>query len=378
MTQSDLATDREALQAIVQQGRALILEQQHPGGAYPASPTFSAYRGFSWFRDGAFIADAMSALGERDSAERFFDWCAATLERQAGRISAVIAEAAAGIETPADRMLPTRYTLDGAPGDVDWWDFQLDGYGTWLWALEEHVARHGGDPTRWRRAVELTADYLLVSWRRPCFDWWEEHDAEVHVSTLGCVAAGLRSASRLGVLDAGLARRCGDTADAATDLILEDGVADGRLRKWLGSNAVDGSLLALLAPLDVLDVTSAAATGTLTAVETELTVDGGVHRYAADVYYGGGQWPLLSCFLGLAHLARGDEARATELLRWAAGTATRSGTMPEQVADHLLHPDRLPEWETRWGRSADPLLWSYAMYIRLAVELRLTAGGETR
>ena len=378
MTQSDVASDRETLQSLAQQGRALILEQQHPSGAYPASPTFSAYRGFSWFRDGAFIADAMSALGERDSAERFFDWCAATLERQAARISDIVADAAAGVETPADRMLPTRFTLDGAPGDVDWWDFQLDGYGTWLWALQEHVARHGGSANRWQRAVQLTAEYLLASWRRPCFDWWEEHDAEVHVSTLGCVAAGFRSASRLGVLDPAVSRRCGEAAGEALDLINSDGIVAGRLRKWLGSDAVDASLLALIAPLGVLDEGSAEAGGTVAAVEAELTVDGGVHRYAADVYFGGGQWPLLSCFLGLAHLARGDEARATELLRWAAGTAARSGTMPEQVADHLLHPEHLAEWEARWGPSADPLLWSYAMYIRLAVELGLVAGGGIR
>jgi GH15 family glucan-1,4-alpha-glucosidase len=371
MTHLDLATDREALQAIVRQGRSLILEQQHPGGAYPASPTFSAYRGFSWFRDGAFIADAMSAIGERDSAERFFDWCAATLTGQAERIAAIVADAAAGVETPADRMLPTRFTLEGAPGVEDWWDFQLDGYGTWLWALEQHIARYGSDPSRWTAAVALTAEYLLVSWHRPCFDWWEEHDAEVHLSTLGCVAAGFRAAARLGLLDAATARRCGEAETAVLQLIAAEGTVDGRLRKWLGSAAVDASLLAVIAPLQVIEPSSELAGKTIQAVEAELTVDGGVHRYADDVYYGGGQWPLLSCFLGLAQLARGDDSRARQLLGWAAGTVSRSGTMPEQVEDHLLHPQHLAEWRKRWGPSADPLLWSYAMYIRLAAELGL-------
>ncbi|MDQ4138379.1 MAG: glycoside hydrolase family 15 protein, partial [Actinomycetota bacterium] len=262
MTHVDLAADRAALTRLVEQGSALILEQQQPGGAYPASPTFSAYRGYSWFRDGAFIADAMSSLGERQSAERFFDWCAGTLERHAERIHAIVADAAAGVETPAHRMLPTRFTFDGAPGDADWWDFQTDGYGTWLWALEEHIARHGSDPSRWRHAVQLTAEYLLVSWDRPCFDWWEEHDTEVHVSTLGCVAAGLRAASRLGVLDEASARRCGDAAAAAVKLITTRGTSSDRLRKWLGSDAVDASLLALLAPLRVVQPVSAVADGT--------------------------------------------------------------------------------------------------------------------
>jgi GH15 family glucan-1,4-alpha-glucosidase len=376
MTHLDLATDREALHAILREGRALILEQQHTAGAYPASPTFSAYRGFSWFRDGAFIADAMSAVGERESAERFFDWCAATLAGQADRISAILNDAAAGIETPAERMLPTRFRLDGTPGDDDWWDFQLDGYGTWLWALHEHTTRHGADPLRWRAAVELTVKYLLASWRRPCFDWWEEHDAEIHVSTLGCVAAGLRSAARLGVLDVALSQRCNEAARAIVEKIATEGTVNGRLRKWLGSDAVDASLLALIAPLGIIEPGGEVAANTVRAVEDELTVDGGVHRYRDDVYFGGGQWPLLSCFLGLAHLASGDRSRAGELLRWAAGAVARSGTMPEQVDDHLLHPEHLAEWEERWGPSADPLLWSYAMYMRLAVKLGL--GEELR
>ena len=48
----------------------MILAGQSPAGGYVASPTFGPYR-YSWFRDGAFIADAMSRVGEVESAERF-------------------------------------------------------------------------------------------------------------------------------------------------------------------------------------------------------------------------------------------------------------------------------------------------------------------
>ena len=52
-----------------------------PSGAYSAAPTFGPYRDYCWFRDGSFIADAMSRVGEASSAERFFDsrWSAAAL-----------------------------------------------------------------------------------------------------------------------------------------------------------------------------------------------------------------------------------------------------------------------------------------------------------
>jgi GH15 family glucan-1,4-alpha-glucosidase len=101
-----------------------------------------------------------------------------------------------------------------------------------------------------------------------------------------------------------------------------------------------------------------------------------VHRYLDDTFYGGGQWPLLSCMLGLGFAARGDRDRAFEQLRWAARSATGDGERPEQVADHLLFPERRAEWIERWGTVATPLLWSHAMYLRLAVELGVIERGS--
>lgn len=355
--------------ALVEASADLIESLQHPGGAYPASPTFSAYAGYSWFRDGAFIADGMSSAGRVASAERFFDWCARVLDSRAGEIHAIVAAARAGDPVPETAMLPTRFTFDGRAGDDEWWDFQLDGYGTWVWAVAEHVRRHGTDAARWAPAIALTVDYLAASWRRPCFDWWEEHADHVHVSTLGCIAAGLRAAAAIDVLDADRAALAATTADEAEALIRAEGVADGHLAKWLGSTAVDASLAAIVGVMGVVPAASAAGAATIAAIERDLTVAGGVHRYLGDTYFGGGQWPLLSCFLGLAHARAGDLDRARALLDWAATTAGDDGSMPEQVDAHLLDPARVAEWVERWGPSADPLLWSHAMFIRLAVEL---------
>ena len=51
--------------------------------------------------------------------------------------------------------------------------------------------------------------------------------------------------------------------------------------------------------------------------------------------------------------------------------------MPEQVEDHLLDPTMLDYWVQRWGTSADPLLWSYAMYLRLGVALGELEGARS-
>jgi len=357
------------LAALADSSLDTIVSLQDPSGAYPASPTFSAYKGYSWFRDGAFIADGVSAWGGIDSATRFHDWCSRTLVSRSAQIREIVEAAAAGEPVADERMLPTRFTFDGAEGADEWWDFQLDGYGTWLWAVVEHVGRHGLPLDRWMPAIELAVDYLVSSWRRPCFDWWEEHTEEVHGSTLGCIAAGL---------DAVAPQLAGGRALAARAAVLDirallrqEGVVDGHLAKWIGSPEVDASLLAVIRPLGVFPADGSIGTATIAAVDSQLNHGGGVHRFAADTFFGGGQWPLLSCFLGLALLAAGDRERAMDQLRWAASTVNPAGEMPEQVPDHLLFPDRRQEWVDRWGSVATPLLWSHGMYLRLAADLGL-------
>ncbi len=365
------ASDQD-MSALAQASFDLILELQDASGAYPASPTFSAYKGYSWFRDGAFIADAVSSYGGVDSASRFFDWCSGILLERTDQVNRIVAAAAAAQPVAESEMLATRFTFAGEEGSDDWWDFQLDGYGTWVWAVVEHAKRHGRDLDRWRSAITLSVDYLLSSWQRPCFDWWEENAEQVHVSTLACVSAGLRAAATSGVLSE---QRRADAESADRNihyLIRERGTVDGHLAKWLGTSEVDGSLLSALAPLGVISPSSAVGSATVRAVDIALNVDGGVHRYRADTYYGGGQWPILSCMLGLAYAGVGDRTAALRQLGWTASTVGADGSMPEQVADHLLDPSMRDQWIKRWGTAAQPLLWSHAMYIRLAVELGLT------
>lgn len=357
----------------------LIIDLQHPSGAYPASPTFSAYQGYSWFRDGAFISDGLSAWAgvETDpevaraaieSATAFHDWCANVLLQHRASIERAVDLAQRGEQLPGSQMLPARFTFDGGLGSDDWTDFQLDGYGTWLWSAVVHANRHGVSLSRWSEAIDLAIDYLTSSWERSCYDWWEEHEEQVHVSTLGCIGAGLETVLAAGILTPERARQAQRAAIAVRERV-EGATHDGHLVKWLGHSAVDASLSALVSPLGYLEPSSALAAATLDAVERDLTVDGGTHRFLADVFYGGGQWPLLSCFLGLGRLAQGNTTRAGELLDWATAAAGPTRTMPEQVRDHLLAPEHHQEWVERWGPVADPLLWSHAMHLRLLASL---------
>ena len=248
-------------------------------------------------------------------------------------------------------MLPTRFTFTGENGSDPWWDFQTDGYGMWLWAAVTHARRHGVDPARWRAGFEVAVDYLLTSWDRPCYDWWEEHVEHRHVSTLGAIRGGLVAVADL--LDADRARRPRAVAAAEIHaLVLAEGVADGHLTKWLGSSAVDGSLPSCVVPFGLVDG-GAGRRDARPRWPPTWTSSGGVHRFTADVFYGGGQWLLLSALLGWNLAARGDLDGALRYLRWIAAQADVDGELPEQVPHHLLHPGSRDEWIARWGPVAN-------------------------
>lgn len=380
--------DATRLRALARHSHELIAALQDAGGAYPASPTFSAYRGYAWLRDGSFTAEGMSRYGDVDSADRFHDWVAGTLTARTGEVADLVEARAAGRDVPVAQMLPTRFTFDGANGSDPWWDFQTDGYGMWLWSVVTHAQRHSRPLERWVAGIGVATRYLTAFWDRPCYDWWEEHVEERHVSTLGAIHAGLVAVAGAGVLadadgpDAADARR---VAAAVRTLVQQEGITTGprgdaepHLAKWLGSSAVDGSLPACIVPFGLVEPGSPIAAATLRAVEGDLDVEGGVHRFRTDVFYGGGQWPLLSCLLGWNQAVTGDRAGALAHLLWVADHALPNGDLPEQVADHLLHSERRQEWIDRWGPVATPLLWSHGMFLILADELGLLTETDQR
>jgi GH15 family glucan-1,4-alpha-glucosidase len=369
-----VAQTTDDLVRLAHRSHAVITEHQDASGAYPASPTFAAYRGYAWLRDGSFTAEGISRYGDVNSADRYHEWVSRVLGARREQVDGLVADAARGVEVPLERMLPTRFTFEGLDGSDPWWDFQTDGYGTWLWSVVAHAQRHGGDLARWLPGIEVAVDFLAAFWDLACYDWWEEHVEHRHVSTLGAVAGGLRDIADSGVLDEERTHRARTASQGAAALALGQGVVDGHLVKWLGSTAVDGSLSSCIVPFRLTEPGTPLADATLSKVAADLDADGGVHRFRADVFYGGGQWLLLAALLGWNRAAAGDGDGALRHLHWIAAHATPSGELPEQVPDHLLHPETRAEWIERWGEVATPLLWSHGMYLILAGELGLLEG----
>jgi isomaltose glucohydrolase len=355
---SALADQRE----LVKTSAELIIRHQAPSGAFPASPAYAVYK-FCWFRDGSFIAEGLSRHGHRDAAEAFHRWCARLMGDRTAQVQEVAALASSGVQVPASLLLPARFTLDGQDTQEPWWDFQLDGPGTWLWALEAHLNRNGMDAAAYRDSIATTVRYLTSLWEQPCYDWWEEHTEHRHVPTLASIEAGLSAALRLGTLDDELAASAAGAITGIRTTVSTRGQRDGHLVKWLDGTDVDGSLLACLAPFAT--VSGATQSLTLAAVDRDLVRDHGVYRYLDDTFYGAGRWPVLTGFLGLAYARAGRVPGARAALSWIASTANTNGELPEQVGP-LLHPEREAEWINRWGSVATPLLWSHGMYLMLA------------
>lgn len=367
---SERGPKRAQLERLALRSVEIIARGQAASGAYLASPNFPVYR-YSWFRDGAFIADAMSRAGEVASAEAFFAWCARILEARGEQIEALIARRRAGVTIETGEFLHARYTVDGRETGEEWTDFQLDGYGAWLWALDEHRQRHGRSIEPFLAGAALSAAYVAAFRDHPSYDWWEENPDYRHTSTLAAIHAGLRAAASWPELSTDLRSTASQGAAELAELVRADAARLGRLPKWLGGDAVDASLIAVATPFAMLPAGDPLVVATIEAIEARLVHGGGVHRYLDDTYYGGGEWLLLAALLGWHYAAVGRTDEALGQLAWVAAHATPEGELPEQVDDHLLAPEREDEWLERWGPVATPLLWSHAMYLTLALELGL-------
>lgn len=359
---------------LYQRSIEVILENQSPNGAYIASPNFPTYH-YCWFRDGSFIAHAMDAAGQHHSARHFHQWVADRINERRERVYMGLSKARSGSTLTEAEILHTRYRLDGTDGEPgNWPNFQLDGFGTWLWALNEHKKQNSGNPLGQEimDAARLVADYLSELWSLPCYDCWEEFPDHMHPHTLAAIYGGLEAHAEL----------TGQSHRAVTDLIRKQlliGAEEfGHFVKFPDSPAVDASLLGLAVPYGVVAPEHPLMLKTVEQIESTILREGGLHRYAEDSYYGGGAWILLTAWLGwyYAELANRNTDLVPRLQQkiqacrsWIEKRAGVELHLPEQVAENLIVPSYYPIWVKRWGQVASPLLWSHAKYIILCAKI---------
>jgi GH15 family glucan-1,4-alpha-glucosidase len=303
----------------------------------------------------------MQVAGHAESARRFHEWAVGVIRREAATAEAAIARSRRGLPIADGPFLRARYPVDGELPADGWPNFQLDGLGIWLWSLHAYASGERDPLPGMADAVDLGARYLGQLWRTPCFDCWEEHGDQIHISTLAAIYGGLMAAAAL----LGSSHWATEAA-AVREFVLRQGTTDGILRKHLGTQLVDASLLWVATPFRLLEPGDALMRRTVDQVVATLTgPSGGVRRYPGDSYYGGGQWVLLTAHLGWYQMEVGERERARAHLKWVERAADADGFLPEQVLDGVQRPDQVAAWTARWGPVAKPLLWSHAAYLIL-------------
>ncbi len=350
----------------------IIKNNQSETGAYVASPNFDSYN-YSWFRDGAYISHSMCLAEEFESARRFHIWCANVMERYSDIVDTVILKLENGEKLNETQFLPTRFSLEGEAVDDEWTNFQTDGFGTWLWALSEYIKLSGDKEilNTVGKGAGLCVKYLLTVWNVPCYDCWEEHLEYVHTYTLGSIYAGLKGVSEY---YPEYKEKTEDVSEKIIKYIKDNLIKDNQMIKMQDVSGeenettlgVDASLLGMIMPYNIFSLDDEIGKATIKRIEKDIYNDnGGVYRYLADTYFGGGEWILLACWLGWCYADAGLKEKAEKIVQWVEINADENGELPEQILDNVFNKDKLSEWENRWGSNAKPLLWSHAMYIIL-------------
>ena len=229
-------------------------------------------------------------------------------------------------------------------------------------------------------SVKKTVRYLSAVWDYPNYDCWEENPFHLHPYTLAAIYSGLKSAQKMAEFsnEKELADFSAYLLKTIHQYTLEHAVNNGHLLKSFSPpgnhqqettaqpDGVDASLLGVAIPYRMIEPSDPLICASVARIESDLhRRRGGVYRYLNDTYYGGGEWLLLSAWLGWYYAEIGDNVHAEELRQWVESQADQAGQMPEQVSSHLLSPSNYEEWKQRWGPVAKPLLWSHAMYLIL-------------
>ncbi len=304
----------------------------------------------------------MNIWQENNSADKFFKWSHSVISKQDSKLKRILEMKKRGDILLNDDYLPTKYTLEGNESLDEWPNFQLDGYGTWLWSLSEHIRISNNIKLvdEYWKSIKIVIEYLINFWNYPCFDCWQENGEKIHTSTLAAIYGGLK-AINMYIQDERLER----TASLIKQYVADNCIVDERLKKCIDDDNIDGSLLWAAVPFDLFKVNDFIIENTVKEIEEKLVNNIGVHRYIGDTYYGGGEWIVLSASLGLYYCKVNQIEKAKDIIRWIEGKAKENGELGEQILEQVNDENYIKKWTSLWGDVASPVLWAHAMYLIL-------------
>ncbi len=349
---------------LVQKSIQILRNGQTPDGSFIACNNFENYR-YSWFRDGSYIALALFEYSYSREAVNFIEWGAMVVNRYQEKMESCIRAFQKGESIAEADFFHTRFTYDGYEVPGHWGFNQFDGLGTWLWfACKLFMENPQITPSsNIVSALEKTAEYISVIWPAGCSDCWEENEGGQHTYTLASIAAGLREYANWSGNHKFIERM-----EAVWAFLEQNCLTSIGYIKSVGLDVSDANLIGLCEPYNLAVWDDPAFQKTLSRIENELMTPG-LHRFLADTYYGGGEWVLLTAWIGWLYAKHGRLDDARKMRTWIESVASSEGFLAEQVPQHLFAPDKYAQWEKDAGKIATPLLWSHAMYLLLVKEI---------
>lgn len=328
---------------------------------------------YLWTRDGAFVANALDLAGYSHITRKFFRFCGEIVHKNGYFLQ--------------------KYNADGtvASGWHAAWDplrneevapIQEDETALVLWSLWEHYERYRDIEFAHRLYRILTvhcADFM-VNFRDavtklplPSWNLWEDRRG-IHTFTCSAVVAGLRAASNFAVLFAEFerAQKYSVAADEIVTAMREHlySKEHGRFLRSIEVDhrgecmpdaTIDSSMFGIFF-FGCFDPDDEIVVNTMSAIEKELAVDGGVGRFENDGYmrgtgpYPGNAWYICTLWLAEYYIARAktsdDLARALGLIEWVADRALPSGVLAEQF-----------DPQSGENVSVSPLTWSHSTFV---------------
>lgn len=347
------------VQALSQRSIEVLLALQDAGtGALiaaaevdPHSRVSGGY-GYSWPRDGAYLASALGAWGFHDQVEKYFDFLVRT-------------------QDPTGAWFQ-RYLATGHAGP-SWGRIQIDEPATVIGAAWIHFRRTGD--LHWLEKIWPTLKRglkFLDSFHDDTHpmgydshDLWEERMG-VHAYSLGGVASAFHAGAYMAgeLAERALQQHYHSKAHKLIGLLRENffpnnghirrsWITDGRGGHWWDETP-DTSLLGLINPFGIFHKRDAVAQKIIQQTHEHLWAQsvGGIYRYPKDHYRGGNPWILTTLWLALVDLSLKNTDQARECFQWSISKATTLGLLAEQVHRETGKPF----WVI-------PLGWSHAMFL---------------
>lgn len=343
------------IQKLISKSIEIIKDSSLENGAIVAANTDKEYYPrqakdyhYVWPRDAAYTCVAAQIAGILNIQEPFFHWLDYRPEnfRKEGR-------------------LYSNYSTNGRK-EID--QFQPDQAGSMLWAIYEFYKDDLPKSEKQEVLIRRIADGLCSDWRGKYFfhntvDLWEEGHRKTSTKMKNNHTYSLAVCAR-GLLLANTMIQNNEWERAGRQMIERIHEAHSpQLKRFLRNHGkiddpnIDASLLGLVYPSEIIKADDPRMIDTVDAIEKNIVIDGGVHRFQFDYYdgegsaqEGGGAWPILNFWMSIYFALKKDRKKAEKYYNWIV----------EKVKDDYLIPEQI---FSDFREGIKPLVWSHAMFV---------------